>query len=366
MNYLEFQKQIEENVLDYLPDKYADALVQMQQVRKNNGVMLDGISILRPGDNAAPTIYLNDYYRHYQYGRELDDILQEIAKITMESQRNGRIDVNKLLDFEEVKDKIIFKVIGVQNNEVQLQSMPHRVEQDLAQVYQILVEKREDGNALLTITNEVQERLGVSEEILHEAAMINTPREFLPTFRSIKEVIKEMMKEDFMSEMMGNTENKEMREFLEEMFSEQFDEMEEPDVPMYVLSNDHLSNGAAVIFYPEMKEYIAEQLQGDFFVLPSSVHETLIVPDNGNMDYQELKSMVNEVNRTEVSELDVLAGEVYFFDREAREFMIAGDREQRKAEVKRDPSILEKLQQKVEQNISGTGGRKFGEPELVM
>ena len=158
----------------------------------------------------------------------------------------------------------------------------------------------------------------------------------------------------------------EMKEFFEMLLESQFEPMEEPEIPMYVLSNESLSNGASALFYPQMREKIAEELNGDFFVLPSSVHETLIIPDNGNMDYQELKVMVNEVNCTEVADTDILTGEVYFYDCERREFMIAGDRPQKISEINKEPSILEKLQQKVDEKVTRAGDTIIRKPEMVM
>lgn len=295
MNYQEFQKQVTDHIREYLPERYERAAVQIHQIPKNNGVLLDGLSIKIPEENIVPTIYLNDYFRQHQMGREINDILEEIANIQMERQRPGHIDVNKLFDFENIKDSIIFKVIGLHDNKKQLKTMPHRTEQDMALVYQILVAKREEGNELLTINHDIQQRLGISEEQLYELAMENTPRELPYTFRSLTDVMREMVRKDFISEMMGDTDDPEMREFLETIFSDGFAMMKEPDPPMYVLSNAYLTNGAASLFYPEMKEKIAEELQGNYYVLPSSVHETLIIPDNGNLDYQELKSMVNQV-----------------------------------------------------------------------
>lgn len=366
MNYLEFQKQVVDNILDYLPDRYAEAKVSIQQVNKNNGVLLDVLSIILPGENTTPAIYLNDYYRHHQMGREMNDILREIADIRLECQHPGYVDVDKLLDFETIKDTIIFKVIGVHGNKEQLETMPHRIEHDMALVYQILVAKREDGNELLTINNDIQRKLGVSEAELYDFAMENTPRELPYAFRSLDEVMKEIVRKDFISEMLGDTPDSEMREFLEEVFSEQFEAIEEPAIPMYVLSNNHLNNGAAVLFYPEVKEIIAEELQGNYFVLPSSVHETLIVPDNGNMDYEELKDIVNLVNCTEVADEDILTGEVYYFDKGTGILMIAEERDAIISGMNKEPSIMEKLQRKVEQNISGTENRMFGNIEPVL
>ena len=44
---------------------------------------------------------------------------------------------------------------------------------------------------------------------------------------------------------------------------------------MFIITNQQTMDGAGVIFYPEVMEQIGEGFQGDFFILPSSTHETL-------------------------------------------------------------------------------------------
>lgn len=100
--------------------------------------------------------------------------------------------------------------------------------------------------------------------------------------------------------------------------------MGEPEIPMYVLTNESLYYGAATLFYPDVQEMLAEKFGRNYYVLPSSINEVMIVPDNGIMDYKELRAMVNEVNRDQVDEVEVLTGEVYYYDLKAKELSIAG------------------------------------------
>lgn len=90
--------------------------------------------------------------------------------------------------------------------------------------------------------------------------------------------------------------------------------------PMTVVSNDQSINGAAVMFYPGQMDKIAEQMQGDYFVLPSSVHEMLVIPDTGDFQHEELKAMVTEINATQVEPKDRLTDEVYHYDSKDRVF----------------------------------------------
>ena len=86
------------------------------------------------------------------------------------------------------------------------------------------------------------------------------------------------------------------------------------DNPMTIITNDRLVDGASAIFYPGVMDLVGERMQGDYFILPSSVHETLVVPDDGGVSLQELTDMVKEVNMTQVSPEDQLTDQVYHYD----------------------------------------------------
>ena len=350
MNFQDFTKTIQEQIKDYLPKQYEDAEVGIITTEKNNGLVLTGLGIRNEDENVSPCIYLNGYYEELQAGKEMDNILKDIAACRVENAVIEKMDVNDLTTFEKVKDKITFKVIGTESNEMRLSQMPHRTENDMALIYQITVHMDSAGQGNIPITNSLMEVLGVNEEILHDLALENTMREMPASFRSMKDVMREM----FVGNISMIQEDDEMQDFLNEMLSDD-SEISDDEMQMYVLSNSEKLNGAAALFYPGIKEQIAEQLDNDFFLLPSSIHETLIIPDNGMADEKSLQNMVQEVNATEVAPDEVLTGNVYFYDKESKVFSLAKDREVRKAEQKEEkPSIMNKLKEskdKVAENI---------------
>ena len=95
------------------------------------------------------------------------------------------------------------------------------------------------------------------------------------------------------------------------------------DEMMFVASNPNKLNGAAVLTYPGFLEQAAEQLGGDFYVLPSSIHEIILLPERGDMCPRELENMVQEVNATQVAPEDKLSDNVYHYDSEAKAFELA-------------------------------------------
>ena len=363
MDYQEFQAKIAEEIKGYLPEKYADAVVRVEQITKNNGVTLDALQVMLPGEHMAPSIYLNEFYGQYQDGRSMENILAQIGKIRAECMMPDQKDVEVFHNFAQVKDKIIFRVIGADSNRDILQKIPHRMENDMALVYRVLLDKGEEGTMSALVNGMLQKEWGVTEKELYDLALVNTQREFPAVFRPMAEIMKEMMVKEFTGVDPASMDA-ETRAFFEEMFS---DDMLDAKLPMYVLTNDRTSEGAAALFYPEMKEQIAEKVGGDYFVLPSSVHEVLIVPDDGIIDFQELKNMVNEVNQTEVSPMDVLTGEVYFYDKEAHQLTVASERAEKAEErnTDRPMSIMDKLNTAKERITKEPGNTRL-EPGLAI
>lgn len=181
-----------------------------------------------------------------------------------------------------MKDKLMVQVVPTAGNEEMLAGIPHVEQEDMSLVYRFVIETNEQGSATTLVTNQMLENYGISAEQLHADAMANAPEQFPASVRSMQEVLAEIM--GIEPEMM-------------------------PGEPggMYVVTCNQGVNGAGCIFYPEFMDQAAEKLGGDFFVLPSSVHEVILLPDTGDMSFHELESMVQEINATEVQPADRLS-----------------------------------------------------------
>lgn len=297
--------------------------------------------------------------------------MEQIAAVREFHDVQKNASAEEFFDFHKVKDSIVIKVVGEEANRPMLLDMPHRSENDMAIIYQILLKQTDEGMTAIKVTNELMEHFGVNEQTIHDVALENTQRQFPATFRPMHEVIKEIMRKDFMGiDLDALPEEDDMKVFLESLLEEGIEEMGEDAPLLYVLTNDCKINGAAVLFYPGMKEQIAEQLGGDYFVLPSSIHEVLVLADQGNMDYRELKDMVNEVNETEVAPDEVLTGEVYFYDRESKQLLFASEKEEKSNTVEKagkdKPSIMDMLKEKTEEVIHEKPQIKLKSSELEL
>ena len=308
MTFDEFKQEIADNIKEYLPDKYADSMVQINAVQKNNET-LDALSVTSPDSNVSPTIYLNSFYEDYQNGRDMEDIIDSIADLRVEYEVNQDFDVSSITDFEKVSDKIAARLYGMEGNEELLSVRPHTTMDDLAVTYCIMLGDNENGSMSVPITNQIMETWGVTQEDLQRLAKENCDTLTPSKFVSMNAVMTDMMIPQIMDDYGISREEA----------SQMINDMIPADDKMFVLTNEQKLNGAAALLDEKMMEQITEKVGNDFYILPSSVHEVLIVPNEVGMQLQDLEAMVQEVNATQVAPQDKLSDHVYQYDNETRE-----------------------------------------------
>lgn len=322
MDYSAFKDYIAENIKEFLSDKYADSQVTIQSVVKNNET-LDAITITSPDTNVSPTIYLNSYFEQYENGKSMDAILESIAAVREEHEVDKAFDVSKITEYDEVKDKIYCKLVGVENNEKMLQERPYTlVGDDLAATYHVSLSEDANCSMSVPITNQLMETYGLSPKQLYLLAIQNMPTLSPSTFKGMNEVMAEMMRPQMIDDFGGD------KEAAEEMLKS----MIPPEDKMFVLTNVAKLNGASCMLDTTIMDSIKERV-GEFFILPSSIHEVLVVPKDAGMELSELEAMVKEVNATQVAPQDRLSDHVYAYDADAKEIYRADLEDEHRAKV---------------------------------
>ena len=97
MDYQEFKDEVKDNIKAFLPEEFADADVKINEVTKNNDTKLDALTVTSPDSNISPTIYLNDFFTQYENGRDMDDIMIQIAEIRMDHEVDKSFDVSQIM-----------------------------------------------------------------------------------------------------------------------------------------------------------------------------------------------------------------------------------------------------------------------------
>ena len=314
LNYEEFKEKIKDDIKDYMDEKYKDCGVVIRKVNKTNREV-DGLNFYDiPGlKNATPTIYVNNLYEEYERTGKYEEVIR-IAAETMERGIKSFNDEIKaeLLDTSRLKDNVFFTLINAEQNREILKTVPHREFEDLAIVYRWNLGNDSLGTYTNLVDNDLAKKEGLTENDLYNAANKNTKELFPILVKNMNEVISEII---FGESGIDEEMQKEFSEVMQETPDENC---------MYVITNESKLFGAASMLYEEPIHELAEQVGGDLYILPSSVHEVIAVPaDFGSPE--ELAEMVYEINMEQVDINDRLSNQVYHYDRDLRTLRLATD-----------------------------------------
>ena len=293
MTYQEFKNNIIHTVSAKLGPSYRVAL---QDIIKNNDTHLDGLTILSENSNISPTIYLNYYYDQYQNGKSLSCIQEDIMLSYQKNVPAKNIDISFFTEFTKLKDRIIFKLINYERNKELLSKVPHIRYLDLAIVFNCFIESLTDGYATILIHHHHLSYWNISCEELYSLAKRNTPKLLPYHLQNMSDVLDEL----FATEPV---------DWLCDDFS---------PIPMYVLTNICKLHGSGCILYEDLLVLISQKINNDFYIIPSSIHEVLLIPAENATSYDELSSMVREINSTQLSREEILSDHVYFYSRHTR------------------------------------------------
>lgn len=306
MEMKEFAIKVQKTVQEILGAKYE---VKLQEVQKNNGVFLTGLVILRERRNVSPTIYLQAFWEAYEEGVTFAEVIYRILQIYNEDTPKRNVDMAFFREFEKVKDRICYRLIHAKKNESLLEKIPHIPFLDLAICFYYAYEGKALGNGSILIYNTHMEMWKTNLSELLYYAQNNTPRLFPWECNSMELVIRNLMEE--------RGDSKSLRILEEEEEKQLFD-----DLPMYIVSNRQKLHGAACMIYPAVFAKLAENFQSNFYIIPSSIHEVILLTDNGTESPSRLQEMIREVNKTQVEPEEVLSDSLYYFDRKENRIKI--------------------------------------------
>lgn len=277
------------NIVEELRNFYgADATVEVTTSAKNNGIKLDGI-IIRLGEaNVSPIIYLQQYYEEFMENENIsiDEIVGRIVELRERHELQDADGViGKITDWAYVREHIYPMIVSAEDNEEMLRALVSKPFLDLAVIMYIRLDDilQIGGEATVKVTKEILSSLKVSEAEAFDVAFSNMKKDDY-AIQDIYMAISGMIDEENI--------------------------MDEPTGKMFVLTNKRKSLGAVGILDRDLLHSIGK----DLFILPSSIHETILVPVDENMDQKFLDSMVTEVNATQLVKEEVLSGHSYYYD----------------------------------------------------
>lgn len=303
MEYNQFLLKVQMEVQEQLGEGVD---VKIRRVIKNNDTVLEGLVVGKQQEHFAPTIYLNPYFEELKQGMEMQEIIGQILCVYKQnadvSFGNGKVE--ELADFGKLREKVAYKLIQKESNQELLQEIPYVEFLDLAIVFYLILDESRNGQMTALIHNSHMDSWGTTKEELYQLAEKNTPQLLPVQIKTMKEVLKGILKENMKDDLWDIGGN----EMIEDLLGED-------RVPLYILSNKRQMNGACCILYGNCLERFAAEQEADLIILPSSVHETLLMPEQEETSYEDLSHMVTEINQSEVLEEDRLSNQIYRYSR---------------------------------------------------
>ena len=287
VTYEEFKEQMRERAESEIGGR---AIVK--PVKKLNGVVLDGLSIMTLDSNISPTIYLNDYYLQYKNHLDseqdtLDMIWSSISRIYSQHLPKVDFNLNYFTDWEMVKSRLAIRLINTEKNSGLLEEVANISFLDLSIIFTVNVQLEGMDEGSITVLKSHMEMWGRDEEELLRHALSNQKGEY-----EIISMGKMLM------DMRGCDES-----------------LDIDSLNMFVLTNINRNYGASAIMDVELLEDFSRENECDkVIIIPSSVHETILFPHVNGTDYAYINDMISSVNSSEVAGTEVLSDHCYIFD----------------------------------------------------
>lgn len=257
--------------------------VEVRDIQKNNGVTLTGVIPHTANTNIYPTFYAEDYYADYTKRQDLETTMQELRESYEKHRMSSKFDIDSTLDFEKVEGKIYPRIANYEKNREELKNLPHRRVEDLVIYYVISLSEMVEGVATTKVNYPLLDKWGVTEEDLYST--------------SIRNLDKVGFKIQSLAEFIPIPIN----------------EVEDPQ--LYVVTTDNMLHGSCAILNTDLLDEAKNRI-GDFYIIPSSIHEILLTPISNGVEAVDLANLIKEVNSTQVDTVDQLSDTLYMYDGE--------------------------------------------------
>lgn len=284
MEYNEFKEKIQYELIKRFKEEGKTTTAEIVSVKKINQTQ-EALQIFsenpdsKTGICVAPSIDLHYLYEEYHKRPDINRILDHIIAITGYTIAEAGKSSNEM-KLSQMKDQVIVTLVNTEKNRALLNEVPHREILDLSIIYRWMITQREDEFFSTVVTKALQKAAGMTERELEAAAWNNTQRLFPPIWGALE----------------GS--------------------------PLYLITNAHNMNGAAGLLCRELLKELADYLESDLYLIPSSIHEILAISVH-ELDLKELRDQLIDANQVVVSPGEVLSNNIYRFDRSSGKLYIA-------------------------------------------
>ena len=297
MNRIRFAEEISRQVLAVLGEGYE---TELSRVRKNNGVLKDVLHIRKAESECIPCFYMDELYRSYCSGESELLLAEQLADIVWNECERVREQVPDFLERDWIVSHLFIRMIQAESNEEWLQDAVYVEYLDLLAVFYVLTEDAEEGIKSYQLPKNVWEALELGDAQAYFPTVVANTRHLFPEkMWCVEHTVREC-------NISGTEQVSTVLVPAKEYISQQ----------LYVLSNYRRINGAAVVLYPDLLRQLGEKFGGDFYVIPSSVHEVLLLKKTEEEEPERLNRTIQTVNEQQVQPEEVLSNHVYLYSAE--------------------------------------------------
>lgn len=300
MTKQDFMEQLIEELYRYFsPEQYQ---LEGSVLLKNNDTKRYAILLKKIEGTVSPTIYLDNFYSEFEHGRTT---ISETASHIYEQMHDFEDKIEAYQEFSaelsDCSNKKTYRLVSKERNKQFLESVPHLPFLNMAVVFYIIHHVSKEGMESICVTNELAGKWGLSAKSLYIIAEKNTPILLPPVIDTMEHTLELLMGEINCAIEPAGDSNK--------------------PIPMHIMTNKYQINGASVLLYHGLLDGLAEKLGTDLYVIPSSIHELIIMPaEDGSLSLSKLSDMVKEINENHVKEEEILSDCAYYYDHKEKSF----------------------------------------------
>ena len=298
MEFEAFKNTIMDLVSKEVEDRGLEGIsMKLTTVESPDG-MTDRLMVSVDDSKMSMAFRLKEIYQSVEDGEDIDHAVYKMVN-TIEDNisfvKEKEQDVKSFIsDYEKVKDNTYLRLIP--GDSPILKSTPHRMIEDMALVVNVHLDSFSDehGKSCVLVTKPLMEMYGVDEAQLFADAEKNSLANEPIVFKPLLDMVKDLISKD------------------------EIPNPEDVGIVTYIATNASGFQGAAVAGYPDFCEKAAEAIGGSFYMLPSSVHEFILIKDDGTPKAKDLNRMIKNVNETVLEPRDVLSAQCYHYDAKAK------------------------------------------------
>lgn len=344
----QFAREAADQIKGYLPKEHQDVECEVVKEEKNNGVIMTGICFQKAGGTAGVNMYMESCFEDYKQGMPWEEVMKEIASQAGEAlAAKSVISAEQGWDFDSVRNSIEPVLVNTKANRRMLGDLPHMQIEDLSVVCRIVLPFRE-GKGSVKIGNEHLSCWGIGKEQLFTQAFENCRKPGHYVFQTMYSAVRGILEAEYaekngmclpdggtgLPENILEIPDEKMRgENIRAGFQNEFSKIQTSEI--YVLTNQNRYYGASAVLSPEVLEKVDRMFPEGFYILPSSVHECIVIPKTEGTSLKELGDMVREINRKDVRPEEVLSDHIYEYDKERGRIRQATDTMERRKEMER-------------------------------